>query len=74
MFWELYSGTYYLRGLPPGRMENDLVSRLALHLLVLVEMTHTPLRGAAGVEDNKPRYGTPGSDRSRSTDSHRTPH
>lgn len=50
MFWELYSGTYYLHGLPPGRMENDLVLRLTLNLLVLVEITHILLRGAAGYE------------------------
>lgn len=43
MLWELYSGTYYLHGLPPGRMENDLVSRLTLNLRVLVEIIHIPL-------------------------------
>lgn len=74
MFWELYSGTYYHHGLPPGRMENDLVLRLTLNLLALVEIIHIPLRGAAGVEDHKPRHGTPGSDPSSNTDSLGIPH
>lgn len=74
MFWELYSGTYYLHGLPLGRVENDLVLRCTLNLLVLVEIIHIPLRGAAGVEDNKARHGTPGSDHSSNTDSLGTLH
>lgn len=74
MFWELCSGTYYLHGLPPGRMENDLVLRLTLNLLVLVEIIHILLRGAAGVEDNKPRHGTTGSGHRSNTDSLGTLH
>lgn len=53
-------------------MENDLVLRRTLNLLVLVEIIHIPLRGAAGVEDNKARHGTPGSDHSSNTDSRDT--